>query len=85
MSITIFAVICALMTGFTLLLVYGIFAIRRKSGKSDIRHSRIVLRKGDSAEAHLMLALASREAQDDLAAIWAKGIDPVEQTALASQ
>jgi tetratricopeptide (TPR) repeat protein len=27
-----------------------------------------ILRRGDSAEAHLMLALASREAQDDLAA-----------------
>jgi hypothetical protein len=43
MSIAIFAALCALLTGLTLALIYGIFAIRRKNGKSDIRHSRIVL------------------------------------------
>ncbi|MGD8559652.1 MAG: hypothetical protein PVG89_07735 [Gammaproteobacteria bacterium] len=43
MSIAIYAGLCAFITAATLLLIYGIFAIWRKNGKSDTRHSRIAL------------------------------------------
>jgi uncharacterized membrane protein len=43
MSITIFAVICALLNLFALSVIYAILAWRRKNGKSDIQQSRITL------------------------------------------
>lgn len=43
MSIAIYAGLCAFITAATLALIYGIFAIWRKNGKSDTRHSRIAL------------------------------------------
>ena len=41
MSIQIFALISALLSLLILLVIFGILAVRRKNGKSDIRQSRI--------------------------------------------
>ena len=43
MSLTLFAVICALLNLLSLSTIYVILAFRRKNGKSDIRQSRIML------------------------------------------
>lgn len=43
MPITYYALICALINIVILLVSYGILVLRRKSGKSDIKQSRITL------------------------------------------
>jgi len=43
MPITAFALICATITVMLLISVYLLYAMRRKNGKSDIRHSRTSL------------------------------------------
>ena len=43
MSITVFAVICALLNLIVLSVIYAILASRRKNGKSDIQQSRITM------------------------------------------
>ena len=43
MTITYFALICALVNIAILLGIYWLLAVRRKSGKSDIRQSRITM------------------------------------------
>lgn len=43
MTITHYAVICALINILLLLAIYGLLALRRKSGHSDIAQSRITL------------------------------------------
>lgn len=43
MTITYYALICAVLNFFILLAIYALLAFRRKSGKSDIKQSRISL------------------------------------------
>ena len=43
MTITYYALICAMLNFVFLLAIYALLAVRRKSGKSDIKQSRITL------------------------------------------
>ncbi|MCI0507433.1 MAG: hypothetical protein L0Z73_15170 [Gammaproteobacteria bacterium] len=43
MSITLFAVISALLNLFALSVIYAILALQRKTGKSDIQQSRVTM------------------------------------------
>lgn len=43
MTLTHYALICALINILLLLSIYGLLAMRRKSGNSDIKQSRITL------------------------------------------